>query len=291
MKKIYVVFLLASLLFALSGCGKEVKQQVVPVVGNEGMINIYYPADNMVQRDEEPYQIKQTDSVSASVEEVMSALAVKLQEHMTYYTYMLDVDNNVSLEFALIDEVGDEYLLMANAAIAKTLFQVNGINGVGINISDSKGRMISEKLYRADSFYFYDYDDTSLNKRRVKLYFANEASTGLTSGYFLLSTAANTSLQESIVKALALRNDIPSGTKVNAVAVSDGICYLDLSHEFADENINVNGSIPLYAVVNSITNLSGIDKVQILIDGEIVSKYRGTNQIDIPISFNHEMIQ
>lgn len=121
----------------------------------ENMISIYYPDGTQILKDDEPYQIKQPDSITVSVEEIMVAMSEKLeQEKIQYHTYMIDADNNVTLEFILTGEYDKEYFLLTRAAVTKTLFQLENIKSI-IIILDDNGEILLKESYGRDSFYYY----------------------------------------------------------------------------------------------------------------------------------------
>lgn len=59
----------------------------------------------------------------------------------------------------------------------------------------------------------------------------------------------------------------PSGTKILNVTVTDGVCYVNLDSAFLKTPTGINSNVVLYAIVNSLTELDNINKVQILVDG------------------------
>ncbi len=154
-KKIFI--LLFCMMALLSACGKtgESEDTGTEVLG-ENMINIYYPENTQILKDKEPYQIKQPDSITVSVEEIMAAMLGKLeQEKIQYHTYMIDADNNVTLEFTLTGEYDKEYFLLARAAVTKTLFQLEDIKNIIIILDDDNGQALLNESYGRDSFYYY----------------------------------------------------------------------------------------------------------------------------------------
>lgn len=154
-KKIFI--LLFCMMALLSACGKtgESEDTGTEVLG-ENMINIYYPENTQILKDKEPYQIKQPDSITISVEEIMAAMLGKLeQEKIQYHTYMIDADNNVTLEFTLTGEYDKEYFLLARAAVTKTLFQLEDIKNIIIILDDDNGQALLNESYGRDSFYYY----------------------------------------------------------------------------------------------------------------------------------------
>ncbi len=154
-KKIFI--LLFCMMALLSACGKtgESEDTGTEVLG-ENMISIYYPENTQILKDKEPYQIKQPDSITVSVEEIMAAMSGKLeQEKIQYHTYMIDADNNVTLEFTLTGEYDKEYFLLARAAVTKTLFQLEDIKNIIIILDDDNGQALLNESYGRDSFYYY----------------------------------------------------------------------------------------------------------------------------------------
>ena len=158
MKKKIRLSVILILAFLLVGCENNDKEAELTVIENSdaNTISIYYPDGSEIKEAKEKYQLKQPDSVSASVEEVMAVMAGNFGETVQYHTYMLDVDNNVSLDFFVTDELSKEYKLLTKASIAETLFQINGINSIKIKFMDQDGNTIEDGLYLPESFYFYN---------------------------------------------------------------------------------------------------------------------------------------
>ena len=140
-----------------TACGKTGESADTETVElDENMISIYYPENLQILRDSEPYQIKQPDSITVSVEEIMAVMSEKLgQEKIQYHTYMIDADDNVTLEFTLVGEYDKEYFLLARAAVTKTLFQLEDIKSIIIILDDDNGEPLLNESYGRDTFYYY----------------------------------------------------------------------------------------------------------------------------------------
>lgn len=67
-----------------------------------------------------------------------------------------------------------------------------------------------------------------------------------------------------------LSKTIPDGTKENKAEIKGDILYLDLSKEFIENHAGGEEaeSATIYSIVNSMTNLTEVNAVKILIDGE-----------------------
>jgi len=85
---------------------------------------------------------------------------------------------------------------------------------------------------------------------------------------------------------------IPSGSKLNNVYIRENIAFIDFSKEFVENH--PGGSLgeynTIYSIVNSITEINGIEQVVFLIDGKRQTAYKGHTQFDMPIERDETMI-
>lgn len=56
----------------------------------------------------------------------------------------------------------------------------------------------------------------------------------------------------------------------------DGICYVNLDDNFLTVENNVPTEVTIYALVNSLVELNNVNKVQILINGEVPASFSAT---------------
>lgn len=293
MKKIITMLLVCALTLGMTGCGGQNNTEDVTTMPSGGnIINVFYVEDNKIEKSDTVYQLKQPDSFTASIEEVMTALVAEFDTKLPSYKYMLDEDNNVTLELSLGGNYSKEENLLIMAAVTNTMFQLDEIGSIRITMNNPEGDMVAGELFFRDTFYFYDYPvEDNYNKTNVEVYVASGDGASLEKTTVVMSAKPNTSLEESIVMHLAARGSIPQNTKVNSVSVNAGVCYLDLSADFAENMENVKSDVVVYSVVNSVTSINGIDKVQIFIDGENAGYYRKTVNIESPLVFNNELVE
>lgn len=85
---------------------------------------------------------------------------------------------------------------------------------------------------------------------------------------------------------------IPQGTKLLSVETKDGICQLDLSSEFVDNNPGGTAfeSVLINSIVNSLTELPQVKKVQFLIEGQKREVYTHV-VFDAPFERNEDFIK
>ena len=69
-------------------------------------------------------------------------------------------------------------------------------------------------------------------------------------------------------KEKGMRPTVTPTTKILGATIKDGICYLNLSADFLTLSYPVSEEMVIYSLVNSLTELPNVNKVQISIDGE-----------------------
>ena len=113
---------------------------------------------------------------------------------------------------------------------------------------------------------------TALSEQDVTLYLSHGDDGRLIPVPTRLRQTGVVSLAELIVRQLlqdpginGIRTRIPAGTQLNAVTVSEGICYVDLSAQYlsSPDNLRWAGRV----IAASLCPLPDVEQVQILIDG------------------------
>ena len=90
-------------------------------------------------------------------------------------------------------------------------------------------------------------------------------------------------IAEELVKGPASdisRPTINPDTKVLNVTLQDGICYVDFNEKFLSEPYQVKPDIVIYSIVNSLAELTEVNKVQISVNGSTADKFMDS----IPLS-------
>ena len=123
-----------------------------------------------------------------------------------------------------------------------------------------------------------EISEEQMRQTIVSLYFYNENTQSLTSEGRLIDVKElidnpYEKLMELLIQGPQNDNlvtTIPEGTKVNKAEVKGDILYLDLSKEFIENHSGgeEEESKTIYSIVNTMTNLTEVDAVKILIDGE-----------------------
>ncbi|WP_352420092.1 GerMN domain-containing protein [Proteiniborus sp.] len=83
------------------------------------------------------------------------------------------------------------------------------------------------------------------------------------------------------------RNVIPNGVKLLSINIQDSIAYVNFNKALINEKVEeVEEALIIYSIVNSLTSIEDIDKVQILIEGEKREKFY-IYKLNEPIEFSH----
>ena len=84
---------------------------------------------------------------------------------------------------------------------------------------------------------------------------------------------------------------IPKDTKIVSVTTKDNVCYVNLDTGFTSQGYDVLGTVTIYSIVNSLTELPGISSVQILVNGETSITYKDNISLETIFQRNPEMIE
>ncbi len=291
MKKIMLVNLIFALAISLCGCGGQTESTTeASTEAVENAVYVCYPREDEVIKSSESYQLKQPDSIVPSVEEVMSVSMDYYDGRLESYSYMVDDNNNVTINIILADEYTREFGLLVMASVSDTMFQMDMVESVKVTLTTAEGEALDSKLMLRNTIYHYGDEDNQQTKR-ITLYKAaanGESLEGL-SGTLVLDDYVP--LLENAVLELERIGAIPAGTSVNSISVISGVCYLDLSAEFEGSVEGIKSELVVYSLVNSITGVNNINKAFITIDGNVIESYRGSVDLSKPLSFNSEILK
>ena len=197
-------------------------------------------------------------------------------------TLMLNMDAKY-LELPVTTEV------LVRAALVRTLTQLEGVRFVGFTVEgsqlyDNVGNQVG--WMSADQFIENDGNEINTYElAKVVLYFAGGDGNNLIASsrekYYSTSMPLERFVVEELIagpsnQAEGLFPSVNSGTKVISVTTRDGICYVNLDENFLTVVNNVPTEISVYAIVNSLAELSSINRVQILVNGEVPASLSAT---------------
>lgn len=285
MKKITIVMI--ALIYGLffSGCGQEQPD-------SESEWQIYYVSNSETKVEMHPRKIS-SDDPEEQLDELIQYLSTS-PEKLEYKAPLVMGFQLLSVERdggRILLDVDSAYRdmpvtteVLTRAAIVRTLTQLDGVSYIGITVEgeqlyDGLGNLVG--WMNADQFIDNDGNEINTYEQvRVKLYFASEDGANLIAAYRQKHYSTNTALERFVVEELiagptvdGLYPSVNPSTKIINVMTKDGICYVNLDSSFLTVETNVSTDVSIYSIVNSLVELSNINKVQILINGEAPPGY------------------
>ena len=276
-----------ALVFTLTGCGEKKEKK--------GEYQVYYMNLDMTTLVSEEYDSKATES-EALIEELLE----KLQSAPDSSKLRQTIPTNVKVNSFILNgaylyiDFSEEYKalkpeeeLLVRAAIVKTMVQIEGCSLVAFTIDSEplhthNGTLVGSMS--ADSFV--ENPGKQINssmETTLTLYFASKDGTELIGERRNVHYNTNISMEKLVMEQLIegpkrsnSLSTVPSNTNLITVSVVDGVCYVNVSDTIAVQNAEVNEEIVLYSIVNSLTEIPGVTKVQIAINGSTEGKLRYT---------------
>lgn len=195
--------------------------------------------------------------------------------------------------------------VLTRAAIVKSLTMIPQVKYVMLTINgeplaDASGNPVG--IMTGDMFV--DNEDEQMKnyeKVTIRLYFANESGDKLVPINRELVhniDASNVSMEKLVLEQLISGpvNDesyptISPSAKLLSVTVKDGVCYINFDSGILTPVNNVTSDVTIYSIVNSLVELSNINKVQISIDGNKEVKFRDKYDMTTLFERNLELVQ
>lgn len=285
MKQTAIRFLLLTILL-LTACRKN------QAGGGEYLYQIYYlnPANTrLVAQD---YYTDTTDreqlinelmtqfmKVPAEVDS-QSALTDKVmyrgynQEDMVLFLYF---DNNYT-------SMRPYREILCRAALVKTLTQIPGIDYISIYagdqpLVDSNGAPVG--VLSASDFVESISDVNAFERTELTLYFTDETGEQLYAEKREVVHNTNTSMERVILEELISGPDeedlyptLDKSMKILSVSVNENVCYVNFDAAFLNNSLEVKEYIPIYSIVNSLSELTSVNRVQISVNGSKDGSFR-----------------
>ena len=139
-------------------------------------------------------------------------------------------------------------------------------------------------------------DINAYEKSQFKLFFADETGQRLVEENREVVHSINTSLERVVVEELIkgpqveghYRN-LPEDTRLLNVSVNENICYINFDATFLNNTLEVKEYIPIYSIVNSLSESSTVSKVQITINGSQNVMFRDVISLNTQFERNLEI--
>jgi len=183
--------------------------------------------------------------------------------------------------------------VLVRAAIVRTLCGSGLVDTVdftveGKPLKDHSGFEVGDM--NASTFISNDGNEiNTYEEADIRLYFASADGNYLISVYRNKFYSTSMPLERFVVDELiagpagrpsGLYPSVNPSTSVLSISTKDGVCYVNLSSDFLIPAGNVPTSVSVHAIANSLVDLPGVDKVQILVDGAVPELLESSYELD-----------
>jgi germination protein M len=274
------------LLSLFAGCGKEKNGNECEVFYLNSDITTLVRGEVKLEHSQGEAQIwelldaLQTQPKDAGMRQTIPSDVEVLDIALT--TYQITVDFNAA--YHNLESVEE---ILTRAAIVKTLLQNTDYLYVlftveGESLMTENGATVGSM--GLDSFV--ENPGQQINSSQVAtltLYFASTDGTSLVPETRQVHYSSNTSVDKLVMEQLiegprmnGAQATIPTGTKMITISTVDGVCYVNFDETFFNQNQEITEQVVLYSIVDSLTELQTIDRVQLSVNGDTTGKVRFT---------------
>lgn len=282
-KCVFLALMMSMVITLLTACGGDAGTQQIyymDVAGNSLKISAY----KLKAKDTEG-QISELLTALKQAPDTGSAVSV-MPRDLEVISHRLD-GGHLVLDFNTAYEriTGPNEVLM-RSAIVKTLLQISNISSVtftvqGKALTNADGSEIG--AMNADTFMDFGGDaEDAMVRRTFTLYYASKDGQSLVREKREIYYNRNISPEKLVMEYLMTSphtddaiSPIPDSTKLLNINVNRGVCYLNLDENFLNATDKISQQVVIYSIVNSLCELNEISSVQIAINGEMNSIFRG----------------
>lgn len=189
--------------------------------------------------------------------------------------------------------------ILCRAALAKTLTQIPGIEYINIYVGDQPlldGQGNPVGMMTGSDFVESISDVNAFEKSELVLFFADETGEKLVQEERSVVHNVNTSLEKLIIEELIKGPEqegnyrtLPGDTKLLNVSVNENICYINFDSAFLNNALEVKEYIPIYSIVNSLSELTSVNKVQISVNGSADVMFRDAVSLNTTFERNLDL--
>ncbi len=281
----------------ICGCGKNGKKK--------SEYWIYYKNPDGTKLVKEPFEKK-----GVTQEELLEGLLESLSKDYSEDSLSTIPKNIELVRYELKDSQltifwGKEYTemdksteVLLRAALVRTVTQLKSVQYVSfvvgeLPLADSSGNPVG--LMSAENFV--ENEPESYQETTLTLFFANKTGDKLLETSKKVYYKGTTSMERLVVEQMIEGPEdegyptIPSSTKVLNVVVEDGVCYVNLNEAFLNAEYDVTAQVCIYSLVNSLSELTGVNKVQILINGETTKSFRDIISLENSLERNLDIVE
>ncbi len=276
-KRFAALCLIVCLLILMTACGKENESAKFYLyylnMNYTGIVSVEYDMQAEDAEGQVHEAIRMLSSETGSVDYMKTIPdAVEVEDFR--------LDNGTLAVYFNVDysQLETYTEVMVRAAVVKTLLQIPGVDSItfyvsGNPLSDSTGQLVG--AMDNDSFIDdFGQESESLLTTTLTLYYASADGQSLIREQREVHYSSNTPLERLVLEYLMQKPEtegaqsvFSSGTRLISVSVSDGVCYVNLDNTFLNRSGNISENVAIYSIVNSLSELDQVSRVQLLFNG------------------------
>lgn len=272
-----------TLIMLLSGCGRGKAESTA----DSGAFLVYYKnlsSSGINSYSYDPVSTAQGDlikelweklSQSDSEEDRVSVVGAGVE----FERYVID-SNNIEMYFnSAYEDMDTVEELLFRTAVVKTFTQLEGIESVTF-FSDEKP-VTNSSYAPLGAQKAADYVDiigsglSNVRKTTLTLYYTDSEGSSLVKTTQDVVYESSYSIEKDVVNRLIsgpsqsnCYRTLPENLQLISISVKNKVCYVNFDSSFETDALSIDGDIIVYSIVNSLTELSDVQKVQIMVNGE-----------------------
>ncbi len=306
MKKVTIYFLnlilVLSLVILASGCKKEENQKTSDFY-------IYYVNKEGTKLSSQPYTLTEK-----TTEKKIMELINKLEEDGSQNGQLSAIPDTVKVngydynDGLVVIDFADGYTfidkqreVLCRAATVITLCQLKEVEYVAFTVNDYPYRADGVNILgamKASDFVVGSSDEVNeALETDFVIYFADKNGNKLIPYEIKAANYGDKTKEIFVVEQLikgpkkdGYTATLSSKVEINSVVTANNICYVDFAENFLTEPSKVSNELLIYSIVNSLSELTGIHKVQISVNGESAIKFNENVSLNDPFIRNLDLI-
>lgn len=303
-----ILLLCVAVPLLLAGCSRDETTEAAP---EEGLYLVYYlnaATTKLVPREYE---------VQAELND-QEALVAELMDQFLHVPKDLDCQPGITDKVAYQGSRQEDQVLylyfdvnytamkpereiLCRSALTRMLTQIPGIDYINIYcgdqpLMDRQGNPVG--MLAANDFIMNTSNVNAYEKTELTLYFADETGNSLVEEKREVVHNINTSLEQLVVEQLIAGPGqeghyatLPSDCKILSLSVTDNVCYINFDISFLNTTLPVNEYVPIYSIVDSLSEMTTITKVQIMVNGSQNVMFRDVVSLGTTFERSQEYIE
>lgn len=288
------------LVIALTGCGKKEEPQ-------KSGLSVYYINDGETKLYSETFDTEKADT-SEIINELVEVLSDKSNKNSVIPKNVM-VNSVGMIDGILTVDFDENYNnmpiqreVLCRAGVVLTLDQVKDVEYVAFTINNQPYVKYDGNLAGAMKASDFVADlgggDNDFAKADFVLYFANKDGTMLKEYKLTDAVYGEKTKEQFIIEQLIKGPDkegymptLSPNLKLISIVTANNICYVNFDQNFNTEPAVVSNKLAIYSIVNSLSELNDIHKVQISISGDSAVKYRAEISLQEPFIRDLNLIE